>query len=347
MTQSGDRQMQALQYSAPRRMQMIRTPIPVPGRHEVLIRVAYSGICGSELSGFLGESSIRTPPLIFGHEISGHVHQAGAAVPPALAVGTAVAINPLTSCGSCRHCLIGQQQRCSDRRLLGATDPGGNAEYVAVPWHSAMPVAPEMDLAAAATVEPVAFALHAVQQASVSPSDVVIVIGAGTIGLLILQVLREFGVASRYVVEPNPDRLAVALQDGARALDPGRDPGEQLRDDGIDGADIAIDGVGLPSTRRQALTALRPGGRMLLVGLHSDATELPLNHVVRSELHLLGVFAYSPLHVRTALTWLAQGRVSIADHLVAAPLTDGQRWYERLVAGDPAVKVLLRPGAGS
>ncbi len=340
--------MQALVYEAPRTMNMQTLDTPKPGPHDAVIAVEYSGICGSELSGFVGESSIRQAPLVFGHEVSGTIAALGneAAAMGDLRVGQAVTANPLVSCGHCDYCIRGRFQLCPNRLLLGASLPGSNAEFVGVPARSVLVLPENMDLARAATVEPIAFALHAVEVSSVTPSMSALVIGAGAIGLFILQVLAASGVENRFVVERNRDRRALAEAMGCVALE----PGDSSLADAVQGAtrgsgvDVAFDAVGSPVTRRDCLLALRPGGTLVLVGLHSDETSLPLNLAVRNELTIAGAFAYSPAHFRQGLQWLAEGRVGLRDGVVIDALQNGQSWFERLVSGDPAAKVLLRPG---
>jgi threonine dehydrogenase-like Zn-dependent dehydrogenase len=113
------------------------------------------------------------------------------------------------------------------------------------------------------------------------------------------------------------------------------------------GVDVAIDAVGAVTTRRECMLSLSPGGTLVLVGLHSDETELPLNTAVRSELVIRGAFAYSPVHFRQGLAWLAEGIVGLREGVVVARLQDGQQWYEQLVSGHSASKVLLQPVTGS
>src|SRR5258705_13555790 len=115
--------MSALVYEAPLQMNMRQVPLPVIQPHEVLIRVAYSGICGSELSGYEGKNSLRKPPLIMGHEFSGNIVQIGeqaALRRPDLSVGMPVTVNPLITCGVCSYCLSGRQPLCVNRKLLTA-----------------------------------------------------------------------------------------------------------------------------------------------------------------------------------------------------------------------------------
>jgi len=340
--------MQALVYEAPRLMVMRDLDVPTIGPHDVLIQVAYAGICGSELSGFLGQSSIRQPPLVFGHEVSGHVVAVGSAV-EGLDVGCAVTVNPLISCGACRYCETGRPQLCPKRLLLGASLPGCNAEFVRAPARSVLPLPDGMPLTTAAMVEPVAFALNAVGIGHGPEVTSALVIGAGAIGLFIMQVLAEFGVDNRFVVERHPDRLEMATAMDNLAVDPGDRPlGEVVKEltDGF-GVDVAFDAVGSGDTRRDSLASVAAGGTVVLAGLHSDVTELPINTVIRSEITLTGAFAYTPFNFATALDWLASGRVGLRQGVVNAPLADGQEWYERLVEGDPAAKVLLAPTAST
>jgi 2-desacetyl-2-hydroxyethyl bacteriochlorophyllide A dehydrogenase len=322
--------------------------VPSVGPDEVLIQVAYSGICGSELSGFLGQNSLRTPPLVFGHELSGWIASVGArAASAGLEVGARVTANPLVGCDHCRHCLAGRQHLCGARLLLGASLPGCNAEFVAVPASAVVVLPDAVSLRDAAMTEPAACAVRAVEVSGANAVSSALVVGAGPIGLFILQVLAAHGVTQRYVVERNPARRAMAEQLGATALATG--PGSlpdlvRLATDG-EGVDVAFDAVGAVETRRDCFASTARGGRVLFVGLHADETSLPINQAIRSEISMVGVFGYTPVNFRTALHWLSSGRIGLREGVVVAPLADGSGWYERLVAGDAASKVLLQPTA--
>jgi len=339
--------MKALVYLAPRHMAIKDLDAPEPGPGDVLIRVAYSGICGSELSGYLGTNSLRKPPLVFGHELSGHIAAVGAGVAPSagLTVGAAVTANPLVSCGACEFCVTGRQHLCQSRRLLGATLPGSNAEYVSVPAASVLPLPEGMDLRDASMVEPAACAVHSVELSGARPEASALVIGAGPIGLFILQVLGVYGVQHRYVADRNPARLAMATAMGCIAV-----PSDDLltadavrQATGGRGVDLAFDAVGSAQTRLTCVSATVAGGQVMAVGLHTDLTELPVNTVIRSELSIRGVFAYSVSSFRTALKLLAEQRIGLRDGIVVAPLSEGAGWYQRLIDGDAAAKVLLSP----
>lgn len=341
--------MRALVYEAPETMILRDVEPPAPRADEVVVRVAYSGICGSELSGYLGQNSLRTPPLVFGHELSGWVSSVGAQVSEELGLdaGTPVTANPLVTCGHCKYCVTGRQQLCGGRQLLGAHLPGCNAELVAVPAASVLRLPHGLSLPTAAMAEPAACAVHAVEASGAGPTSTALVLGAGPIGLFILQVLKEHGVTERYVADLNTARLEVAAATGALPVSVGRGEVTQAVLDATRGAgvDVSFDAVGSPQTRRECLSSTRRGGQVLLVGLHTDETSFPVNTLIRSEVRLGGVFAYSTANFRTALDWLATGRIGLQQGVVLAPLSQGPQWYARLVEGDGdgAAKVLLQP----
>lgn len=340
--------MKALVYLAPRQMALQDLEVPEPGQGDVLIRVAYSGICGSELSGYLGTNSLRRPPLVFGHELSGHVVALGdGAASGDLTLGAPVTVNPLVTCGACEFCVSGRQHLCQGRLLLGASLPGSNAEYVSVPAASVLPLPEGMDLRDASMAEPAACAVHAVERSDARPGMSALVAGAGPIGLFILQVLGAHGVTQRYVSDRNPARLAMATAMGCVAVpsDDMRTAGAVREATGGRGVDLTFDAVGSAETRRTCLSATVAGGQVMAVGLHSDLTELPVNTVIRSELSIRGVFAYPVSSFRTALQWLAERRIGLREGVVIAALSDGPTWYQRLVDGDAAAKVLLSPGS--
>ncbi|PDQ35587.1 MAG: hypothetical protein B5766_05080 [Candidatus Lumbricidophila eiseniae] len=335
--------MNALVYEAPELMLLRSVPRPVPGRGEVLVRVEYSGICGSELSGFLGHSSLRTAPLIFGHEFAGTVAECGEDV-VGYAVGDRVTANPLSSCGTCEFCLAAHQELCPSRKLLGAMLPGSNAEYLVVAAVSLSTVPESLALSAASMAEPAACAVHAVTRSGIGPADTALVIGVGPIGMFLIQVLLAHGVTTVFVTDRNSERCRMAAALGALVIPDGEGFLSAVRErtDGR-GVSIAFDAAGTRTTRRNCLAAVAPGGSVMLVGLHEDETSLPLNTVIRSEVSLHGVFAYTPTAFRTALAWLEAGRIGLAEGVVEVDLVDGAQWYRRLLEGDPALKVLLRP----
>jgi 2-desacetyl-2-hydroxyethyl bacteriochlorophyllide A dehydrogenase len=342
--------MKALVYEAPRVMSLHEVDRPEPGSGEVLLRVAYSGICGSELSGFLGQNSLRTPPLVFGHELSGVVEELGPRGDTAgTELGSRVTVNPLISCGHCNFCVTGRHQMCPGRLLLGASLPGSNAEFVVVPARSLERVPDDLHLRDASMAEPAACAVHAVSLSRIDPASSALVVGAGPIGLFLIQVLIAHGVTRVLVADRNPERRRLAAELGAVVVRDGEDDLPLDVRELTDGAGVeaAFDAAGTKETRRNCLAATASGGKVMLIGLHTDETSLPLNSLIRNEISAQGVFAYTPAAFRTALAWLGQGRLGLRSGVVETELENGPEWYQRLVDGDPAAKVLLRPGSSA
>ena len=339
--------MKALVYEGPRQMTMREVPDPQPGADEVVIAVAYSGICGSELGGYLGHNALRRPPLIMGHEFSGVITAAGeraAKHNPRITLGQRVTANPLWYCGRCDLCLAGRQNLCPQRQLLGAHQPGSYADFVRVHAKMVYPLPDSLSLERAALTEPLACAIRAARLAACTPMDNVLIVGLGPIGLLTLQVIRAFGVTTMVAVDTDPDRRAMAESFGVPVLDPvAENVASWIKTQtGSLGADVAIDAVGSGATRRQCLEAVAPGGRVVFVGLHEEESALPANLFIRKELSLKGDFAYTPADFAQALDWLTAGRVEIDPWLARAPLAEGGAWFERLLAGPgPVAKVLL------
>ena len=329
--------MSALVYEAPLQMNMRQVPIPIIQPDEALIRVAFSGICGSELSGYEGKNSLRKPPLIMGHEFSGHIEAIGSAVDrPQLKVGAAVTANPLVSCRQCRYCLSGKQHLCPKRKLLGAHLPGSNAEFVAIRADALSLIPPELPLTMAASVEPAACAMHAAALAAPAPDEHSLVVGAGPIGLMVIQALADRGVKQVFCIDLNAERLAMAVKLGAVPA-----TFEALASQPVD---IAVDAVGVSATRQGCGRVVRSGGRIVWIGLHESDTTLPVNDFIRREITTYGSFAYTPIDFEDALQALAQKRITLEDAWTQIePLENGTACYEKLLHGAPISKIWLTP----
>jgi threonine dehydrogenase-like Zn-dependent dehydrogenase len=329
--------MKALVYEAPYQMSVRDVPEPAPQPDEVLIRVAFSGICGSELSGYEGKNALRKPPLIMGHEFSGTIEAIGdyaAQQFPNLSVGQAVAVNPLISCRQCDYCLSGRQHLCPKRKLLSAHLPGSNAELVAVRSDAVHLLPDGMALPLGALAEPTACGVHAVKLVRPQPSDTVLVVGAGPIGLFIVQALAERGVKTIFCADLNAERLAMAEASGAIPLAQGVYPDNEC--------DIGIEAVGLTATRQICSNAVKPGGSIVWVGLHEQFTPLDINGLVRREITCYGSFGYTPLDYEHALHGLAGGRFWLEDTWTRVePLERGAACFDELLHGSPMAKIWL------
>ena len=346
---TGDEMMKALVWEGPREMTVRDVARPAPAPDEILIRVAYCGICGSELSGYLGHNALRVPPLIMGHEFSGEVVALGdevASMTNALSVGSRVTVDPMVYDGTCRYCRAGQHHLCLARSLVGAHRPGAFAAYVAVPAHVVYALPQEMDLRVGALAEPTACAVRIAELMGDVAGRAVLIVGAGTIGLLTLRILLLRGAAGVFISDTNAGRLAAARELGGHTLNPvQQDVVTVVREaTGGQGVAIALDAVGKAVTRAQCVAATERGGLVLLSGLHEEVSEMPAAEVIRNEITVQGSFCYTPDNVREAIELLAQGTVASGSWVVDAPLSEGRAWFERLVGNPGAVaKVLLVP----
>jgi 2-desacetyl-2-hydroxyethyl bacteriochlorophyllide A dehydrogenase len=336
--------MQALVWVAPRQMELQITPRPRVAPDEVLIRVERVGICGSELSGYLGHNALRVPPLVMGHEFSGVVVEVGASVKTvnlALSEGQRVTANPMVFCGECEYCRVGDTGLCVNRRLVGAHRPGAHAEFVAVPARVVLPLHHSLTTQEGALVEPAACAVRIARWIGNCEGKTILVTGAGTIGLLTLQILISNGASRVWISDTDPERREAAKAVGGECLNPFEtDIVEVAR-----GSFAAVDAVGKAVTREQCIRSVRPGGKVILSGLHEESSVIPVADVIRREIRLYGCFCYSMEDFSQAMQLLREKKVRLVPWIIEAPLSEGGRWFEQLCSDRPGriAKVLLIP----
>jgi threonine dehydrogenase-like Zn-dependent dehydrogenase len=322
--------------------------VPAVQDDEVLIKVAFSGICGSELSGYLGHNALRVPPLVMGHEFSGTIVALGSQAQahyPALEVGVRVTANPLVYCGNCEPCRQGLNQLCANRRLIGAHRPGTFAGYVSIPAQQVIPLPAQMPLEMGALAEPAACGVRIGELAGPVEGEAALVLGAGTIGLFALQALLLLGARPVFIADLNPERLAAGAALGGQPLDPRQaEVVKTIREaTGGRGGAVSVDAVGAASTRAQCIAATRTSGTVILSGLHEETSAIPAADVIRREILLRGSFAYTPANFTRGVELLAQGAMRLEAWTTQAPLSEGGAWFDRLVEGTGVAKVLLVP----
>lgn len=339
--------MTALVWTAPRQLELQQIPAPQPADGEVLLAVGAVGICGSELSGYLGQSSIRVPPLVMGHEAAGTIVGGSGRLASGIPArtGQRVAFNPLLVCGTCDRCRAGRSSICRQRRLVGAHLAGAFADMVAVPAAQCHLLPDGISDVAGSLTEPLACGVRAVALAG-TPRRLLI-LGAGPIGVCCLVAARAAGIDDIAISDIAARRLDLARSYGATAtIDVSTT--ELVREAARlapDGFDAVIDAVGAGATRQQALRAVVPGGRVVFLGLHDETTELPVNYVVRQEVELVGSFAYTADDFARAFALLSEGALRPdASWLDERPLHAGAASFEELLAGQArATKIVLRP----
>jgi L-iditol 2-dehydrogenase len=346
-----DQRMKALLLSRYKHLEIVDLPEPVPGPGEVLVRVAACGICGSDIHGYDGSTGRRIPPIVMGHEAAGTVCAWGEGV-TGFANDDRVTFDSTVYCGSCTPCLRGEVNLCEHRQVLGVscTDyhrPGAFAEYVAVTSHAVHRLPDNLSFEEAAMLEPLSVALHAVSLRPVQAGDTALVVGAGMIGLLLVQVLSTAGCSRIFVADLDQSRLDLARTVGATdVIAASTDPAEAvLQHTGGTGVDVTMEAVGRTETVQAAIASVRKGGTVVLVGNVAPEVALPLQKVVTRQIRLQGSCASAGEYPR-AIELLASGALQVRPLITAvAPLDHGPRWFARLYAREPhLMKVILTPG---
>lgn len=326
-------------------------PDPQAQPREVLVQVKACGICGSDVHGMDGSTGRRRPPIIMGHEASGVIARTGKDV-CGWAEGDRVTFDSTIYCGECDYCREGMINLCDRRKVLGVScedyrQHGAFAEFVVVPPRILYRVPEGLPFEHAAMVEPFAIALHAIGRSPHALNDTVVVVGAGMIGLALVQGLSHTGCGRLVVLDVADERLTMAAKLGAsHTINSGRENAlttiHQLTNGR--GADVSFEAVGMTATVDLALRCVRKGGAVTLVGNVAPKVEFPLQVAVTRELAVRGSCA-SRGEYPACLDMLARGDLK-AEPLIsaAAPLQQGAEWFDRLYRKEPGLlKVVLKP----
>ena len=303
---SGD--MRVLVYDGPHRFHIETRPRPRPGNGEVRVRMAYVGICGSDLHGYTGESGRRAPGMVMGHEASGWVEALGPDV-DGLEIGTPVTFNPSLPCDGCYE--RGTENHCSTLRVIGVTPEiqGAFADAMVIPAGRIVPLG-DLSLLWGAGVEPMAVALQAARRAGVRKGQSVLVVGGGMIGLSIAQTCRLEGATRITVSDPIEDRRRLATSCGFQALRP-----EEVDDAAP--FDVSFDAVGISATAFDAIRSIPKAAIACFVGLGLPEVSIPLFDVVVGERVIVGSFCYPDAVFSEAADHLSAGRLDL-DPLIGS-----------------------------
>jgi L-iditol 2-dehydrogenase len=350
--------MRAVVLTAPRQHEIRDdVPVPRPGPLEVLCKVDAVAICGTDLHIYEGRFPGRWPksyPFIPGHEWSGTVVEVGlGAADLGWQVGQRVAGTSHAGCGYCRMCRTGRYTLCENygreplHHQYGHYSQGADAEYVVHSIKAVFPLPDELELAYGAMVDTASIALHSVKRPGIDPGDVVVVVGAGPMGLLTADCALALGAAS-VVVTGSGERLARAAEMGFHVVNyRDEDPVAAVRrvSEGK-GANVAIDTGGTVDSIRQAVDVLRKGGRVAFTGVPTEGeTPLPMQKIVLEEIDLFGVRA-NPNTMEEVIPLIVSGRVRVEPLVTHTfPLEDyGEALHTFADRVDGALKVLVKPG---
>lgn len=333
--------MRALRWYGPRDLRVEEIPDPQPGEGEVLLRVLRTGICGTDLEEYLDGpvNLIRDNlPVILGHEVVAEIVRDGDAGLPA---GTMVVPDVVVGCGRCAACLRHEPGLCPDLVIIGLQRDGGLAELMVADASTLLVVPGNVSPDAAAFAEPLSVAVRALRKAGDLSGKRVCVVGAGTIGQLVVRTVRGKGASTVVAIDPQLPRRVLAADGGATAtLTP-----DEARDARLV-ADVVIECSGNAAAVAAAFDVVSPGGVVVLVGTGPEHVPFPVRRVVLSEVHVVGSAAHVwDVDVAAAVSLLASGAVDPRALLTACvPLERASaEGFERLAADPSVLKILVHP----
>ena len=336
--------MRAAVWRDPNQIELTQVDMPTPPQGWAVVKIAYNGICGTDLAIYHGQHPRAETGLIPGHEMVGWVADPGST---GLDQGSVVAVMPLISCGTCRACRSNNAHVCNKLNLYGIDAPGGMAEYVALPGDVLYPLPAGVDVRTAALTEPLAVAVHAISLSNLLPGDLVAVWGAGPIGMLTAMMARYSGAREIIICEPNAYRSAVAAKAGFTATQDANEFASLVaeRSDG-DGADITFDCAAHPAVAPQLAEHTRVRGQIVVVGVYKQPAEIVLRDVGFKEQTIVGVRVYTKGDMRFAVDLVSRENLDFSNvPTLAYPVEQVAEAFEAATSGNSCLKVLVTPNA--
>jgi L-iditol 2-dehydrogenase len=342
--------MRALVLESKNKLVYKDVPDPQINPYEVLIEIKSCAICGSDVHGMDGSTGRRIPPVIMGHEASGIVVKTGAGVPKWKA-GDRVTFDSTIYPVDDWYTKNGLYNLSDNRMVLGVScadyrRDGAMAQYLAIPHYILHRIPDNVSYDHAALVEPLSVALHAVNLNLISNGDSAIVIGAGVIGLFIIQILKYKRVSQIIAIDQQSDRLVLAKELGATMVLNTKDNfiNKIKNATGGRGADISFEAVGIETTVRLAIDSVRKGGAVTLVGNVTPEIQFPLQTVVTKQINIKGSCAICGEYPES-LAMIEKGSINLKKMInTTAPLSEGGSWFHRLYNKEPGLlKVILNP----
>jgi 2-desacetyl-2-hydroxyethyl bacteriochlorophyllide A dehydrogenase len=335
--------MKAALWVGPEKVAFREVDRPAPRPGEALLRVAYGGICGTDIMIYLGKHPRAKAPLAMSHEFSATVVE-GEGLEP----GTPVTVNPLLTCGVCYACRAGIPHVCAKLGLVGIVRDGGFAEYVAVPRHTVRPIPASLPLIQAALIEPLAVGVHAVRVSDLRVGDVAAVLGAGPIGIMTAQAVRLAGAQRVFVSERSPRRIAIARDLGFEVIDiTQQDTIETIMSaTGGVGVPVVFESAGVQATINEAVKLARAGGQILQVGMPKAPPTVDLTALEFREVRITPIRVYREEDFHLAIAIAGAGQVDLVTPVThVLPLERLDEALELAHEALDACKILLDAGA--
>ena len=331
-------------FEKPHSLTVRSTPVRTLLPNEVLLKVQACGVCGTDVH-IVDGASRSNPPVVLGHEFIGIIEDVGGGAHELIS-GQHAAVDPNISCGVCYFCRRGLVHLCTNLRALGVDRDGGMAEYCIVPSQQIYPLPHGIPTEAAAFVEPVSCAVHGIERANISAGDTVVIIGGGTIGLIMLQLAGNAGACRIILVEPNERKRLIASQLGAYVLlDPTvHDTKTAVMDITNVGADVVIECVGKPQTAELALEIVRRGGTVEFFGVCPIGEKISVepNQVYFKELTVVGSYI-NPHTFSRAIALLDAGKVRVDKFQIDKFPLEGVREALALQREGKTIKSIIEP----
>lgn len=322
--------MQAVVIQEPGVVEVTTVPDPEPGPRDVVVKVAGCGICGTDLHILEGEFA-PTLPVVPGHEFAGEVVAVGAEVPAdKVRVGDQVAVDPSLHCGECYYCRRGRGNLCENWAAIGVTTSGGAAEYATAPFANCFVLPEGVATADAALIEPLSCAVRGFDVLRPHLADHVLIYGAGTMGLMMMELAKRAGAATVEVVDLNPKRLETAVQLGCTATAASPDDLDRPR-----GWDVVVDCTGVVAAIEDGLSRVAPGGTFQQFGVSAEKAEARFSpyRVYNKEITIVGSMAVLHSFERAGDLFVGgvlKPEVMISDRF---PLADYPKAIEQFKAG--------------
>jgi 2-desacetyl-2-hydroxyethyl bacteriochlorophyllide A dehydrogenase len=342
--------MRAAVFKGVEQIEVENVPAPSAGTDDVVVRVHACGICGSDLHTYLHGAFVQ-PGQVMGHEFVGEVVEVGENV-DGLAVGDRVTASPIVPCMQCARCREGRYNLCSVTwsNAIAYGRPGAFAEFVTIPnpvtGANVFPLGGDVSDEAGALVEPLAVAVHAVKLVEPIEGATALVLGLGTIGLQVVQVLRARGARRVIGVDLSQTRIEAASDLGAEAFDGSRGVAGAVADALVEGdeIDVVFECSGAPAVAHAALDQVRAGGTIVVLALYDDPITFDPTVLVQREIRLQGSIAYTSEDFRDAVELLSKGIARAEPLITHRKLLDdiGEAFAVQL-RKDESIKVLVEP----
>jgi L-iditol 2-dehydrogenase len=289
-----------------------QVPKPQVNPGEVLIEVKTCGVCGSDVHVWRGKHPFTSYPIIQGHEFAGLIASVGKGV-AGLSPGRKVTVEPSLVCGKCYPCRHGKYNICDNLKVMGFQTDGCHRNFFAVPAQKVIPLPDEMSFEAGAMVEPTAVGVHAVKKAALKEGSTAVILGAGPIGLLTMQVAKGLGAAKVMITDIVDFRLEAARRLGADCVVNAYHqdiPTAVNQEFGKDGADLIFECVGAEQALETAIQTARKGSRIIVVGVVGGRPPLSIGLLQDRELEMIGTLMYMQEDFLTAIELINSGKVT-------------------------------------